>query len=92
MKNKIAALLCGMLLLFCGPAVPASAGTTTAIPAAEIVQEAEETETGNEPSKTVKIVQFLVIFTVAMGVTAYIVVRPKLKLLKDAQAEAKKEK
>lgn len=92
MKNKIAALLCGMLLLFCCPAFFASTETTAA-PAAEIVQEAETDDSGNnEPSKTMKIVQFLVIFTVAMGVTAYIVVRPKLKLLKEVQAKSKKEK
>lgn len=70
-------ILLGLMLIFCCPVISIAAETT--IPATEIVQETED----NEPSKTMKIVQFLVIFTVAMGVTAYIVVRPKLKLLKE---------
>ncbi|MBQ8688025.1 MAG: hypothetical protein IJ512_05700 [Ruminococcus sp.] len=79
MKGKIYALLCCMMLMLSCPTGAASAETTT--PVQEIVQETEE----EEPSKAMKIVQFLAIFTVAMGVTAYIVVRPKLKLLKEAK-------
>ena len=45
----------------------------------EHIQQDKEDST---PSRGVKIAGFLVIFTVAMGTTAFIVVKPKLKKLK----------
>lgn len=47
-----------------------------------------EAQTEEEPSKTVKIIGFLAIFTVACGVTAYVVMRPSLKKLKEAKQQA----
>lgn len=47
-----------------------------------------EAQTGKEPSKAVKIIGFLAIFTVACGVTAYLVMRPSLKKLKEAKQQA----
>ena len=42
---------------------------------------------GWELSKGAKIAGFLVIFTISMGVTAFIIIRPKLKMLKEARAK-----
>ncbi|MGN1403195.1 MAG: hypothetical protein ACI4XB_02610 [Ruminococcus sp.] len=49
---------------------------------------ATEAQTEEEPSKAVKIIGFLAIFTVACGVTAYVVMRPSLKKLKEAKQQA----
>ncbi len=86
MKRRILAALLGIMLIFCIPVIP-GASETTDVSTTEAVQQTEEEK---EPSKTVRIVEFLAIFTVAMGVTAYIVVRPKLKVLKKAQEKTRK--
>lgn len=77
MKRWICMLLCGMVLMVCPAAVTAEG---TSEPAAETVQQED-----NEPSKGMKIAGFMAIFTVSMGVTGYIVVRPKLRMLKEAR-------
>lgn len=79
MKRWICIVLCTLSLIVCPMAVSAE-GTSDAASAS-----AEEVQDDSEPSKGVKIAGFLVIFTMSMGVTGYIVVRPKLKLLKDAR-------
>lgn len=46
-----------------------------------------EEQKKDEPSRTTRIVGFLAIFTVACGVTAYLVMRPSLKRLKEAKQQ-----
>ena len=86
MKKCISVLLCSLLLLLGGPVIPAE--TETDVPVTETVQ---ETQTEKEPSKAGRIVQFLVIFTAAAGVTVWIVMRPKMKLLKEAREQTRNE-
>ncbi len=83
MKRWVCMILCILSLIVCPVSVSAE-GTSDAASAS-----AEEVQDDSEPSKGVKIAGFLVIFTISMGVTGYIVVRPKLKLLKDAREKNK---
>ncbi len=85
-RKLLTAMLCGIMLLFCGMycvgVIQAAAETSTVTTISETMDN-DTAEDEQELSKTMRIVQFLVIFTIAMGTTAYLVVRPKLKLLKD---------
>ncbi len=80
MKRRILVLICSLFMLI-GSAVTSI--SAYAEPMAETTEVSEHVqETDSSPSRGVKIAGFLVIFTVAMGTTAFIVVKPKLKKLK----------
>lgn len=80
MKQRILVLICSLFMLI-GSAVTSI--SAYAEPMAETTEVSEHVqETDSSPSRGVKIAGFLVIFTVAMGTTAFIVVKPKLKKLK----------
>ena len=81
MKKFISAFLCAVMLLLCVPANACAAGDA---PMETTVTQSQESEE-KELSKGAKIAGFLVIFTISMGVTAFIIVRPKLKMLKEAR-------
>ncbi len=79
MKRLAMILMCAIMLTGFGMNVSAENTEETA----EVYTEAAEES--NDMSKGVKIAGFLVIFTLSMGVTAYIVMRPKIKMLKEAK-------
>ncbi len=87
MKKIIAAVLCSFVLILTGVQTAVYAENTAQYSdsAEAVQQETEEQEEGM--SKGGKIAVFLGIFTVSMGVTAYIVMRPKLKMLKEAKGK-----
>ncbi len=79
MKRLVCMLLCGLVL-----ASAPMAAAVESISEATTVSASEESEhEDKEISKGAKIAGFLGIFTVSMGVTAYIIIRPKLKRLKE---------
>ncbi len=81
MKKFITPFLCAVMLLMCVPANACAAGDA---PMETTVTQSQESDQ-KEFSKGAKIAGFLVIFTISMGVTAFIIVRPKLKILKEAR-------
>lgn len=79
-------LVCALsMLMLWGMPVGNGASAAETAPAQTAVT--TEAETEEEPSKAVKIIGFLAIFTVACGVTAYMVMRPSLKKLKEAKGQ-----
>ncbi len=85
MKKIISAFLCAVMLLLCCPVGAYAAGD---VPMETTVSQSQESDQ-KEFSKGAKIAGFLVIFTISMGVTAFIIVRPKLKMLKEAREKNK---
>ncbi len=81
MKKFITPFLCAVMLLLCCPVGAHAAGSA---PVETTVSQSQESDQ-KELSKGAKIAGFLVIFTISMGMTAFIIVRPKLKMLKDAK-------
>lgn len=76
--------ICGCVASLCVmSSLPAFAAETE--PAQTTASASEEKETG----KTGKILGFLAIFTVACGGTAYLVMRPSLRKLREAKEQAK---
>ena len=89
MKRRIAGIICVLFLYLCSmTALPVSADETTA--ATETIETVQNENEEEGYSKGVKIAGFLGIFTVAMGVTAFIVVKPKLKMLKEIKNKTEK--
>lgn len=88
MKCRIVGLICACVLcLYNTIALPVFAEEEPSVTGSiETIQETEE----DGHSKNAKIAGFLIIFTVAMGITAFIVVRPKLKVLKEVNKKDKK--
>lgn len=88
MQRRWKQVLCSLLgvLLLAGSllTVPAAAAETTA----PQTTAAESTDDAKDSGNTRQIVQTLVIFTVACGVTAFLVMRPSLKKLKAAEEQA----
>ncbi len=80
MKRFTIIIMCAVMLMGLGLGVCAenTAGTSET----SVTAEAE----GEGMSKGTKIAGFLGIFTLSMGVTAYIVMRPQLKMLKEARS------
>lgn len=92
MKKWFASLLCCLICLtgtlpVTISAMAEEAAVTTS--ATDSLDESADTEE-EQPSKTVRILEFLGIFTVAAGVTAFIVIRPKWKMLKEIRQQQKK--
>ncbi len=88
MKRRIVGLICACILcLYNMIALPVFAEEEPAV--TESIEAIQETKEDGH-SKNVKIAGFLIIFTVAMGITAFIVVRPKLKMLKEVNKKDKK--
>lgn len=85
MKYKITVLICALFICLCSVTTPLS---LAAEPATEIAQTQHKAE--ESTSKGAKIAGFLIIFTAAMGTTAFIVARPKLKKLKEIKKQSKK--
>lgn len=87
MQRRWKQVLCSLLgvLLLAGSllTVPAAAENT-----APQTTAAESTDDAKDSGNTRQIVQTLVIFTVACGVTAFLVMRPSLKKLKAAKEQA----
>lgn len=77
--------VCISVLLLCGMPME---NAVFAAEAATVQTTVTEVQTKDAPSKTVKMVGFLAIFTVACGGTAYLVMRPSLKKLKEAKRQA----
>ena len=77
MKRILIVFICAIILCIQG-GICASAEETSAAESSVSEQQTEE----KESSRGMKIAGFLVIFTAAMGVTAYITAAPKLKMLK----------
>lgn len=84
MKRRILALICSLFMLICCSMVSISVSAESAVETTTEVSDNVH-ETDSSPSRGVKIAGFLVIFTVAMGATAFIVARPKFKKLKEAK-------
>lgn len=88
MQRRWKQVLCSLLgvLLLAGSllTVPVAAAETTA----PQTTAAESTDDAKDSGNTRQIVQTLVIFTVACGVTAFLVMRPSLKKLKAAKEQA----
>lgn len=82
-KGLVCAL--SMLMLW---GMPVGNGVSAAETAPAQTAVTTEVQTEEEPSKAVKIIGFLAIFTVACCVTAYMVMRPSLKKLKEAKGQA----
>ncbi len=80
MKRFTIIIMCAVMLMSLGVSVCAENTAETS----EISVTAEAEDKGM--SKGIKIAGFLGIFTLSMGVTAYIVMRPKLKMLKEARS------
>lgn len=77
--------VCGSLLLLCAVFVP---GKVFAAESAENQSVETEESWTVEWTKGQKVAGFLVIFTVFCGGTAYLVMRPSLKKLKEAKKRA----
>ncbi|MDD6270316.1 MAG: hypothetical protein PUA84_09725 [Oscillospiraceae bacterium] len=82
MKRILIVFICAFMLCIQG-GICVSAEETSAAESSVSEQQTEE----KESSRGMKIAGFLVIFTVAMGVTAYITAAPKLKMLKKNKQE-----
>lgn len=80
MKRRILVLICSLFMLIGSAAISIGASAEPVAETTEVSEHVQETD--SSPSRGVKIAGFLVIFTVAMGTTAFIVVKPKLKKLK----------
>jgi len=85
MQRRWKQVLCSLLgvLLLAGSLLTVPAETT-----APQTTAAESTDDAKDSGNTRQIVQTLVIFTVACGVTAFLVMRPSLKKLKAAKEQA----
>lgn len=79
MKRLAMILMCAVMLTGYSMNVSAENTKETAEVYAETAEESEGV------SKGVKIAGFMAIFTLSMGITAYIVMRPKIKMLKEAK-------
>lgn len=80
-----------LTLMLCGLSTVAMPAAAQAAETTESVQ-TDETKKPASSGKTKKIVGVLCIFTVSCGVTAYLVMRPSLKKLKEAKQQAEKTK
>lgn len=82
MKRLLTVILCAFTLLMCGGICVSAEDIHTEETSVSRQQTEEE-----GPSRSVKIAGFLVIFTLAMGVTAYFTAAPKLKKIKKLKKE-----
>lgn len=82
MKQWILVLFCSLFMIICSAMISISASAEPVAETTEFSEHIQEQVKDSSPSRGVKIAGFLVIFTVAMGTTAFIVVKPKLKKLK----------
>ena len=80
-----------LTLMLCGLSTAAMPAAAQAAETTESVQ-TDETKKAVSSGKTKKIVGVLCIFTVSCGVTAYLVMQPSLKKLKEAKQQAEKTK
>lgn len=85
MRHKITVFICALFMCLCSVTIPLSVAAEPVTEIAETQHKAEEST-----SKGAKIAGFLIIFTAAMGSTAFIVARPKLKKLKEIKKQIKK--
>lgn len=84
MKRLAMIFMCAVMFTGFGMNVSAENTEETA----EVYAEAAEESEGM--SKGVKMAGFMAIFTLSMGITAYIVMRPKVKMLKEAKQKNEK--
>lgn len=82
MKRRILVLICSLFMLIGSAAISIGASAEPVAETTEVSEHIQQDKEDSTPSRGVKIAGFLVIFTVAMGTTAFIVVKPKLKKLK----------
>lgn len=82
MKQRILVLICSVFMLIGSAVTSISAYAEPMAETTGVSEHIQQDKEDSTPSRGVKIAGFLVIFTVAMGTTAFIVVKPKLKKLK----------
>lgn len=86
MKKIILITLCALALMLSCPMMTFSAAGENSGVASSTAVQSEQTD--EDSSKGRDIAVFLIIFTIAMGTTAIIVARPKLKKLHEVRSES----
>ncbi|MDD6269963.1 MAG: hypothetical protein PUA84_07920 [Oscillospiraceae bacterium] len=86
MKKIILITLCALALMLSCPLMNVSAAGENSGVASSTAVQSEQTD--EDSSKGRDIAVFLIIFTIAMGTTAIIVARPKLKKLREVRSES----
>ena len=85
MKKIILMMLCALtLMLSCPMTTVSAAGENSGV----TTTSAQSEQADENSSRGRDIAVFLIIFTVAMGTTAFIVARPKLKKLREVRSES----